>query len=83
MTEQERNEMREGKKNFVRNLVRPALMGADSEITDVRYACIEDGAWCNEFVTIFRGDLVCNINVSGDSKVAILKDIVRQGGLDE
>ena len=76
----------QAKQNFVDNLVRPMLMNADPEIIDCRYSVEfhpKNADWINETVVItFAGGYTREINVLGDSHRAIIKDIVKQGGLD-
>lgn len=79
--------MYQAKQNFVDNLVRPMLMNAAPEIIDCRYKIEfhpKNADWVNETVVItYEGGTIRTINVLGDSHRAIIKDIVKQGGLDE
>ena len=78
--------MYQAKQNFVNNLVRPMLMAAEPEITDCRYKVDfhpKNANWINEAVLItFRSGITREINVNGDSNRGIIKDIIKQGGLD-
>lgn len=78
--------MYQAKQNFVNNLVRPMLMNAAPEIIDCRYSVEfhpKNADWVNETVVItYEGGGTRTINVIGDSHRAIIKDIVKQGGLD-
>lgn len=78
------NEMTESqikKQEWVHNTLRPCLIAMDFEITDVEYQVVWsiDGKYYNETVTItFESGATRIANVTGDSKIAILKDVVKQ-----
>lgn len=79
--ENEMTQCQKEKQDWVLDLLRPCLRSIDFEITDVDYQVVwsQDGKYYNEIVTVtFESGAQRKANVTGDSKLAILKDVVSQ-----
>lgn len=64
----------EEKRKFVEGHLKPLLMAADSSITDIVYDC----RYYMETVRVYENECYREANVSMDSKIAIVKDVIRQ-----
>lgn len=64
----------ERKRQFVEEYLKPLLMAADDEITEVVYNCEN----YHETVRVYEGDCYREACVNLDSNMAIVKDTIRQ-----